>query len=308
MKAITYSQYGGPEVLTLADVAEPKVGPAEIRIAVKSAAVNPVDWKIMAGYLDGLLHVDFPVIPGWDVAGVVEAVGLDAGEFQVGDEVLAYGRKDWVQGGSFAEKITVPVRTAAKKPASVSWDEAAALPLAGLTAFQTLKRLGVGEGDTVLVHGAAGGVGALAVQLAKAFGASRVIGTASQKNHDYLRELGAEPVAYGAGLVQRVRDLVPDGVDVVADYAGGVEADTVAVLATGGRHGSIVDDSVAELGGLYMWVRPDANDLADLARLVEHDLVKVTIAHTFPLDQAARAFTTNMEGHGRGKIVIRVTD
>lgn len=308
MKAITYSQYGGPEVLSLTEVAEPKVGPAEIRIAVRSAGVNPVDWKIMAGYLDSLMYVDFPVVPGWDVSGVVEAVGLDAGEFEVGDEVLAYGRKDWVQGGSFAEKITVPVRTAARKPASVSWDEAAALPLAGLTAYQTLKRLGVGEGDTVLVHAAAGGVGAFAVQVAKALGAARVIGTASEKNHDYLRDLGAEPVTYGTGLVERVRGLVPDGVDVVVDYIGGVEADTMAVLANGGRHGSIVDDSVTELGGQYMWVRPNADDLADLVGMVDRGQVRVTVSQTFPLEQAAQAYKANMEGHVRGKIVVRVAD
>ena len=308
MKAITYSQYGGPEVLSLTEVAEPKVGPAEIRIAVKCAGVNPVDWKIMAGYLDSLMYVDFPVVPGWDVSGVVEAVGLDAGEFEVGDEVLAYGRKDWVQGGSFAEKITVPVRTAARKPASISWDEAAALPLAGLTAYQTLKRLGVGEGDTVLVHAAAGGVGAFAVQVARALGAARVIGTASEKTHAYLRELGAEPVTYGAGLVERVRSLVPDGVDVVVDYIGGVEADTMAVLAGGGRHGSIVDDSVTELGGQYMWVRPNADDLADLAAMVDRGEVRVTVSQTFPLEQAAQAYKANMEGHVRGKIVVRVAD
>ncbi|MBO1030583.1 NADP-dependent oxidoreductase [Tessaracoccus sp. SD287] len=307
MKAITYSTYGGPEVLSLTEVPAPKVGPAEIRIAVHSASVNPVDWKIVAGYLDSLLEVSFPAIPGWDVSGVVEAVGLDVTEFAVGDEVIAYGRKDWVHGGSFAEQITVPVRTAAHKPASLGWDEAASLPLAGLSAYQTLKRLGVSRGETVLVHAAAGGVGAFAVQIAKAWGA-RVIGTASPRNHDYLREIGAEPVSYGAGLVAQVRDLVPDGVDVVVDYVGGAEADTMAVLAPGGRHGSIVDDSVEELGGLYMWVRPDAADLAALAALAESGEVKVTVSQTFPLDRAADAFRASMEGHGRGKIVVRVRD
>ena len=308
MKAITYSQYGGPEVLSLNEVENPKVGPAEIRISVRSASVNPVDWKIVAGYLDGLLQVDFPAVPGWDVAGVVESVGLDAGEFAVGDEVIAYGRKDWVHGGSFAEMITVPVRTAAKKPASLSWDEAATLPLAGLSAYQTLRRLDVGEGDTVLVHAAAGGVGVFAVQIAKAFGAARVIGTASEKNHDFLRELGVEPVIYGKGLVQRVRDLVPEGVDVVVDYAGGVIAETMAVLASGGRHGSIVDDSVDEQGGLYMWVRPNTDDLADLAAMAERGEVRTHVAQTFPLEKAGDAFRASMEGHGRGKIAIHVSD
>lgn len=241
MKAITYDQHGGPEVLQLTeDAPEPKVGPAEVRIAVRAASVNPVDWKLVQGLLDPMMETVFPAIPGWDVAGVVESVGLDVEEFGVGDEVVAYGRKDVIQGGALAELITVPVRTVGRKPAGLTWEQAASLPLAGLTAYQTLTRLGVSEGDTVLVHAASGGVGSFAVQIARSLGA-RVIGTASAANHDYLRELGAEPVEYGDGLVDRVRELAPDGVDVVVDYVGGVLDDTLAVLADGGRHASIAD-------------------------------------------------------------------
>lgn len=307
MKAITYAAYGDPESLSLTDLPEPKVGPGEVRLAVRAASVNPVDWKIMQGYLDPFLTVTFPVIPGWDVAGVVEAVGFDVTEVAVGDEVIAYGRKDWVQQGSFAQQMTVPVRTLARKPASLSWEEAASLPLAGLTAYQSLTRLGVGEGTTVLIHAAGGGVGSFAVQIARALGA-RVIGTGSPESHDRLRDLGAEPVAYGEGLADRVRALAPGGVDVVVDYVGGVVDDTLAVLAEGGRHGSIADPGVLEHGGQYLWVRPDARDLAALVELVEAKKVRVEVAQTFPLERAADAFTASMSGHVRGKIAVSVGD
>lgn len=305
MKAITYAAYGDPSVLSLTDVDEPKVGPGEVRIAVRAASVNPVDWKIVGGYLDSIVTVQFPAIPGWDVAGVVEAVGLDVEGLAVGDEVMAYGRKDWVQQGSFAESMTLPVRTLARKPAGLSFEQAAALPLAGLTAFQTLTRLGVTTGDTVLIHGASGGVGAFAVQIARTLGA-RVIGTASERNHDRVRALGGEPVAYGEGLVERVRELAPDGVSVVADYAGGLVEQTVALLADGGRHASIADPSVAQHGGTYMWVTPDADDLAELGRLTETGDLTVEVARTFPLGQAADAFRASMSGEVSGKIVVTV--
>ncbi|UYG17726.1 NADP-dependent oxidoreductase [Brachybacterium huguangmaarense] len=305
MKAITYSSYGDPDVLTLDEVAEPKVGPGEVRLAVRAAGVNPVDWKIVAGGLDPLMTVHFPAIPGWDVAGVVEAVGLDVTEVAEGDEVMAYGRKDWVEQGSFAERMTVPVRTLARKPASLGWEQAAALPLAGLTAYQSLTRLGVGEGSTVLVHGANGGVGGFAVQIAAALGA-RVIGTASPHHHDRVRGLGAEPVAYGDGLADRVRALAPAGVDVVVDYVGGVLETTLAVLADGGRHASIADPQVEAAGGTYLWVRPDAADLTALAELVENGRLRVDVARSFPLAQAAEAFRASMEGHTSGKIAITI--
>lgn len=307
MKAITYSTYGGPEVLTLSEIEEPKVGPGEILLDVRAAGVNPVDWKVMSGGLDALMTTTFPVIPGWDVAGVVAAVGLDTPEFSVGDEVMAYARKDWIQAGSFAERMTVPVRAAAAKPASLSFAQAAALPLAGLTAFQSLHRLGLEAGRTVLIHGANGGVGSFAVQIAAAAGV-RVIGTASPRSHERVRGLGAEPVAYGEGLADRVRELAPDGVDLVMDYVGGVLEETLAVLAPGGRHASIADGSVAGSGGEYLWVRPDAADLTALAELVEAGALRVDVERTFDLAEAADAFRASMEGRTSGKIALTIGD
>ncbi|MGO4146848.1 NADP-dependent oxidoreductase [Paenarthrobacter sp. YAF11_1] len=306
MKAMTYSEYGNPDVLELTERPMPKVGPGMVLVKVKASAVNPVDWKIMAGYLDSFMDLQFPAIPGWDVAGVVEAVGIDAPHFKVGDEVISYGRKDYVHGGSFAEYIALPERLLARKPASLDWNESAGLPLAGLTAFQVLNRLGLRSGETVLIHGGSGGVGSLGIQIAVARGA-RVIATASEKNHDFLRSLGAEPVAYGDGLADRVKALRPEGVDVVADFVGGNLEATLEVLAGNGRHASIADSEVEAHGGTWMWVNPVGAELQQLAELVDEHKIRVEVAQALPLAEAADAFRLNMEGHTRGKIVVTVT-
>jgi len=305
MKAITYSSYGNPDVLEYGDQPMPKVGPGMVLVKVKAAAVNPVDWKIMAGGLDAVMDLQFPATPGWDVAGVVESVGIDARQFQAGDEVISYARKDYVHGGSFAEYIALPERLLARKPATLGWNESAGLPLAGLTAYQVLHRLGLKDGETVLIHGGSGGVGSLGIQVAVALGAS-VIATASEKNHDFLRSLGAEPVAYGEGLADRVRALRPNGVDVVADFVGENLDATLAVLAEGGRHASIADSDVEQHGGDWMWVNPVGADLQALADLVDSRNLRVEVAEVFPLEKAADAFRSNMEGHTRGKIIVAV--
>ncbi|MFF8644528.1 NADP-dependent oxidoreductase [Streptomyces sp. NPDC015345] len=307
MKAISYSGYGGPEVLEYGEVRDPKVGPDSVLVKVRAAAVNPVDWKCREGYLDALLDPVFPVIPGWDVAGVVAKPGASAPEFAVGDEVIGYVREDFLSRGTFAEYVAAPVRTLAPKPRNLSFEEAAGLPLAGLTAYQVMvKALQVKDGDTVLVHAAAGGVGSLAVQLGRHAGA-RVIGTASERNHDFLRELGAEPVTYGEGLVDRVRALAPEGVDAAFDTIGGDTLKASAeLLTTGGRLASITDGGVLGLGGQYCFVRPDAADLLRLTELAEQGVVTVHVDRTFPLERAADAHRLSEEGRTRGKIVVTV--
>ncbi|WP_107488933.1 NADP-dependent oxidoreductase [Streptomyces subrutilus] len=305
MRGMAYETYGGTEVLGETRLPVPKVSPGEVLVRVKYASVNPVDWKIMGGGLDALMDVVYPVVPCWDVSGTVEHVGIDTPEFAEGDEVMAYVRKDYVHGGTCAEFVTVPVRALAHKPASLGWAEAAALPLAGLTAYQVLTRLGTGKGDTVLIHGAAGGVGSFGVQIARALGA-RVIGTASPRNHDRVRELGGEPVAYGDGLAGRVRELAPEGATVIADFVGGVLDVTREVLHDDGRHASIADPTVTGSGGEWMWVRPVGADLAELGRLADAGQLKVTVAETFPLAELAAAFELSQAGHTAGKIVIEV--
>ncbi|WP_371481449.1 NADP-dependent oxidoreductase [Kitasatospora sp. NBC_00315] len=308
MKAITYRTYGGPDVLVYGDVPEPKLGADAVLVKVRAASVNPVDWKIQAGYLDSVMDTVFPVIPGWDVAGVVERVGVGVTEFAPGDEVIGYVREDMVGRGTFAEYVAAPVRTLARKPAALDFEQAAGLPLAGLTAYQALTRaLEVKPGQSVLVHAAAGGVGSLAVQIAVALGA-RVIGTAGEHNQDYLRGLGAEPVTYGEGLADRVRALAPGGVDAVLDLIGGDALQiSPGLLAEGGRLASIADGAVLALGGQYVFVRPDGGDLTALAALADSGRLRVEVAATFPLERAADAQRLNAGGHTRGKVVVTVS-
>ncbi|EST38232.1 hypothetical protein N566_08615 [Streptomycetaceae bacterium MP113-05] len=306
MKAIVTDGYDGPDGLRLAEQPDPKVAPDQVLVRVRAAGVNPVDWKSASGGLDPVFEARFPLIPGWDVAGTVEAAGLDATEFAAGDEVVGYLRKDEICHGTYAELVAAPVRGLARKPASLSWEEAAGLPLAGLTAQQALHRLGVTGDDTVLVHAAAGGVGSMAVQIAVALGA-RVLGTASERNHDYLRELGAEPVRYGAGLADRVRALAPDGVDAAVDFVGGDAVEiSQQVLKKAERVLSVVDHEVQAKGGQYLFVRPDAAGLAALGDLADAGRLTVNVDRVLPLAQAADAWRAGQEGRTRGKIVLSV--
>ncbi|MFF7531474.1 NADP-dependent oxidoreductase [Streptomyces bobili] len=307
MKGISYNRYGGPEVLQYGEVRDPKVGPDSVLVKVRAAAVNPVDWKCRAGYLDGVLEAVFPVVPGWDVSGVVVQPGPAVGEFSVGDEVIGYVREDFLSRGTFAEYVAAPVRTLARKPRNLTWEQAAGLPLVGLTAYQVLtKALQVKRGETVLIHAAAGGVGSIAVQLARHLGA-RPIGTASEANHDFVRSLGGEPVTYGDGLAERVRGLAPEGVDAAFDTIGGDTLKTSAnLLAPEGRLVSIADGDVVDYGGHYSFVRPHPDDLTRLAELAEQGVVSVHVSETFPLDRAADAHRRSEEGRTRGKIVVTV--
>lgn len=309
MKAVALTEFGDPEVLTAQELPDPLVGPDFVLVEVRAAGVNPVDWKIRRGYLQGVLPHHTPLIPGWDVAGVVKSVGPAVSGYQVGDEVFAYARKDHVQNGAYAELIAVPERGLAHKPRSVSFEQAAAVPLAGLTALQLLRAVEVGEGDAVLVHAASGGVGHFAVQLAQQLGAGRVLGTASERNHAYLRELGPEPVTYGEGLQERVAELVGgDGkVDAAVDFVGG-EALSVSpqLVREVSRHGSVVDPGVLQQGGRYVFVRPDSAQLAWLGELLEAGKLRVDLQQTFPLEQAAKAHELLEDGHVRGKLVLTV--
>ncbi|WP_371482074.1 NADP-dependent oxidoreductase [Kitasatospora sp. NBC_00315] len=305
MKAIAIRRYGGPEVVEFTDLPDPRVGPDSVLVRTRAVGVNPVDRKIREGHLDGVLDAHFPLVMGWDLAGVVRAVGGGVTEFAPGDEVIGYVRKDSVEHGTYAELVAAPVRTLARKPAALSWAQAGGLPLAGLTAHQGLVgALKIREGETVLIHAAAGGVGHLAVQIARSLGA-RVIGTAGPRNHDYLRELGAEPVAHGEGLADRVRRLAPDGVDAALDLVGGDAVEVSAgLVADSARIASVADYGVVARGGHYVWCRPDAAALAALARLADEGRLTVTVASTFPLAQAASAQELGAEGRTRGKIVL----
>ncbi|MGZ4467555.1 MAG: NADP-dependent oxidoreductase [Nocardioidaceae bacterium] len=305
MRAAIYDEYGGAEVLSVREVDDPPVGPDTVLVRSKAASVNPVDWKIRQGYLRGAFPHHLPIIPGWDLAGVVEAVGpaVRTG-LQVGDEVYGYVRRDDVAFGTTAELVPAPERTVTRKPARLSFAEAGALPLAGMTAYQGIvEALDVQPGERVLVHAAAGGVGHFAVQIAAALGAE-VVGTASAANHDRLRALGAEEVIdYADGPVSK--QLV-EPVDAVLDLVGGDALDDAPDQLRGGtRIASVVDaDKVLELGGTYVFVRPSRENLDALTALVDAGKLRVEVAATYPLEQIADAHRASEEGHARGKIVV----
>ncbi|MFD5825364.1 NADP-dependent oxidoreductase [Lentzea sp. NPDC060358] len=298
MKAITYTEFGGPEVLRLADVEEPHAGPGQVRLKVVAAGVNPVDYKIRNGWMPQLAP-PLPAVPGIEVAGVVDEVGEGVTGVAVGDEVLG-----WAVTGSYAEHALAV--DFGPKPADLDWDLAAALPVAVETSVRVLDALGVREGDTLLVHGAAGVVGAVGVQLAITRGAT-VIGTASPGNHDYLRSLGAIPVAYGDGLADRVRAVAPQGVDAVYDAAG-QDLGVLAELRGGGdRFVTIVSpQAAAEVNAVFSGGgAPFGSRIGEYARLAADGVLTVRLAQTFALADAAKAQEVSAGGHAAGKLVIR---
>jgi NADPH:quinone reductase-like Zn-dependent oxidoreductase len=301
---VAYDRFGDLDVLAVRDdLPDPPVGPDTVLVRVRAAGVNPVDMGIRAGHLAGLFPHHFPIVPGWDVAGVVEQAGPAVVDFAPGDEVFGYVRRDDVQWGTQAELVPAPQRCLAHKPSSLSFAEAGALPLAGLTAYQALtEALEVGEGDRVLVHRAAGGVGFNAVQIAVALGA-HVIGTAGPRNHGFLREAGvAEVYDHAAGPLSQ---QLGEQVDAVLDLVGGdTLADAPKQVRDASRIASVVDPAVRDLGGRYVFVRPDRHDLEELARMADAGQLRVPIARAFPLEQTAEAQRLVAEGHVRGKVVV----
>ena len=304
MRGVAYDEFGGPEVLRLRDdLPDPPVGPDTVLVRVHAAGVNPVDTGIRQGGLTAFFPHRFPIVPGWDVAGVVEAVGPAITAFAPGDEVYGYVRRDDLQWGTAAEFVPAPQRCLARKPSSLSFVEAAGVPLAGLTAYQALtEALEVGEGDRVLVHRAAGGVGCFAVQIAVALGAY-VIGTASPRNHGFLRGAGAaEVLDYSAGPIS---EQLGEPVDAVLDLVGGhTLADAPAQVRDKARIASVVDPSVNAMGGRYVFVRPEHEHLEELARMADAGQLRVPVAKAFPLAETAAAQELVAGGHVRGKVVV----
>jgi NADPH:quinone reductase-like Zn-dependent oxidoreductase len=208
-RTVQFPEYGGTDVLPAVDAPELTAGPGQVRILVRAAGINPIDWKIMRGFMREMIPLTLPAGLGSDIAGVVDQVGAGVIEFQVGDEVLGRSLTPALSESALADPASLIA-----KPADISWDVAGSIGGAGGTAWAVLNQLGLKAGETLLVHAAAGGVGTFAIQLAVARGA-RVIGTASERNFEYLRSIGAEPVSYGDGLLERVRAVAPLGVDAV---------------------------------------------------------------------------------------------
>jgi len=300
MRAIVIEEFGGPEVLHPADRAVPEPGAGQVRVRVRAAGVNPVDEKIRSGAAQQTFPTRLPAVLGLEISGTVDAVGPEVVGIAVGDGVLGFA-----EGGGYAEYALAT--TVAPKPDGLGWAEAAALPVAAETALRVLRLLEVARGDTLLIHGAAGGVGTIAVQLAVSRGAA-VVGTASGPNHDYLRELGATPVLYGDGLIDRVRAAAPGGVDAVFDAAGrGALPDSVQLRGGTSRIVTIADPAAFGLGIPFSGeAERDAGDLAEVARRAADGRLRVTVARTYPLEEAAAAHAAVAEGHGRGKTILLV--
>jgi NADPH:quinone reductase-like Zn-dependent oxidoreductase len=269
---------------------------------VKAAALNPADMGMQSGAADGIIDAWFPVIPGWDVAGVVQAVGPGVTEFRPGDEVIGFVYEGVLRHGTYAERVAAAVHYFARKPRNATWAQAAALPLAGLTAYQSVMRhIKLSKGETLLIHGAGGSVGSLAAQIAVSLGA-RVIGSASFTDQQYVESLAADPVLYGDGLVERVLALAPTGVDAVFDCAGrGVLRSSAALHVEGVRVFSIAD---AGPGITTIYARPDQADLDSLVDLVEAGRLVVRVAATYPLAEAAAAQKALQQGRLSGKIIL----
>jgi NADPH:quinone reductase-like Zn-dependent oxidoreductase len=304
-KVVLAEKFGGPEVLKVVERPLPPPGAGKVAVRVKAVGVNPIDLKILSGARGG--GPELPWLPGFEAAGVVSAVGPDVTAWRPGDEVIVYRA-----AGTYASALVVPEGALTKKPASVSWEQAAGLLLVGGTAVHALTATHVGAGDVVLAHGAAGSVGQVLVQLARQRGAS-VIGTASARNHELLRSLGATPVEYGEGLASRVRAI--GSPTVALDLVGTKEALEVslALVADRARILTIVNPPVfLAAGALAIGGGPGADPgtaIRDAARsqvaaLAGAGQLSLQIAKTFPLDQAADALRLVAEGHANGKVIL----
>ncbi len=299
MKAVQFADYGGPEVLQLVDVDEPHAGSGQVRIAVRAAGVNGLDWKIRSGYMREQMPIPLPAGTGVDAAGVVDEVGEGVSNVAVGDAVFGSG------SATYAEYAVL--KSWAKKPAGLSFEEAAGYPVPVETAIRIMNQVGIQSGETLLVSGAAGGVGSAAVQIARHRGIT-VIGTASERNQDYLRSLGAVPTTYGPGLTDRVRALAPNGVNAALDMAGsGVIPELITLTGEAAKVLSIADFTAPKYGAQVSFEATNAADaFAEAAQLFSEGVFHIPVEKSFPLAAAAEAQAASAAGHVAGRIVITV--
>jgi NADPH:quinone reductase-like Zn-dependent oxidoreductase len=299
MQAIRFSQYGGPEVLELAEVEVPHPGPGQVRIAVRAAGVNAFDWKVRSGYMREHIPLTLPAGTGLDAAGVVDELGDGVTDVAVGDAVFGSGRWTLAEYAVLSDWAAIPD--------GLPFAEAAGYPVPVETAIRILDQVGVTPGEALLVSGAAGGVGSAAVQIAQQRGI-RVIGTASERNQEYLRSLGATPTTYGDGLVERVRELAPNGVDAALDIAGsGVIPELIALTGHASKVLSITDFSAPELGAQVSGGETNAAAaLREAVRMYDSGVFRMPVERTFPLSQAADAHAASQTGHVAGRLIVTV--
>ena len=302
--AISFATYGDPDVLSLVSAPSLTAGPGQVRIAVRTAGVNPIDWKVRSGALAAIMPLTLPSTPGIDLAGVVDEVGDGVTGFVVGDEVLGRGT------ATYAEQALADPATLARKPASLSWEQGAALGVAVDTTYRVLVPLGLEAGETLLVDGASGGVGAILVQVARAQGL-RVIGTASERNHERLRALGAVPIAHGPDLAARVAAVAPEGVAAAADLAGKGSLETlVEIVGDAAKVVTIADaPGAGRLGVRFTGGGPGESidgALDDALRLLDEGKLVVPVGTVYPLAEAAAAHRESETGKSDGRIVLSI--
>ncbi|GAA4553601.1 NADP-dependent oxidoreductase [Amycolatopsis samaneae] len=308
MRAAAFTEIGGPEVIRPMDLDEPHAGPGQVRVRVRAAGVQPYDAAVRAGWEPAGAELRWPRVVGNEFAGVVDEVGAEVGE-EIGDGVVRIEPGTEVLGftmlGAYAEYVVVPVDNVTVKPAEMPWEVAGGFTAGTQTATIALDNLAVGKGDTVLIHAAAGSVGTAAVQLAVSRGAT-VLGTASTVNQDYVRSLGATPLVYGEGLLDRVRAAAPGGVDAVLDGAGGEALDlSLELVENRDRVLTLVEHGkAAELGVRLTTGTRSATRLADLAARYAKGELRFHVRRTYPYTEAAQAHREIETGHGRGKIVL----
>lgn len=300
MRAVLVAEHGPPDVLKLAELDVPRPGPDQVRVRVRAAGIQPFDTYVRQGRPG--FRSELPHQLGNEFSGIVDAVGPAITGWSDGDAVLG-----WAAMASLAEYVIADTAAIVAKPPHMPWDAAGVLSASGQTACTALRELRVGAGDTLLVHAAAGGAGSATVQLARHLGA-RVIGTASKANHGYLTSLGAIPVTYGAGLVDRVRALAPDGVDAALDAIGGQSLhDSLALVHDKNRIATLVDHDLAdELGVRGIRAQRSTEQLRALVAAYQHGALRSTIRATFALNEIADAHREVERGHGAGKVVVTI--
>ncbi len=311
MRAAYYEKFGELDQIKVGELEKPEPKEGEVLIRVKSAGVNPVDAAVARGMLKDAIPAEFPVVPGWDVAGVIEERGHSARRFSKGDEVYAYARRPKIQHGTFAEYVSIPESYVAKSPEKLTLEEAGGIPLTGLTAYQSLFDAGkLKEGETVLILGASGGVGSLAIQLAKWKGAT-VIGVAGSSNQDFMKELGADyTIDYSKGDIgEAVDEIAPNGVDMIFHCSRGDSLKKSHDRLKGsGRLISITNSDPERRDDVhfqYVFVEPNAAQLEHLSELADSGKLKVPVSKTFKLDDAQQALQEIESLHTRGKTVIK---
>ncbi|WP_420995727.1 NADP-dependent oxidoreductase [Cupriavidus sp. 30B13] len=300
MKAVQFSGYGGPEVLHVVEVDAPHAGAGQVRIAVRAAGVNPSDWKRRAGRYRDFEDVAFPSGVGVEASGVVDEVGPGVSNVAVGDAVFGYGENTIAQYAILTHW--------ARKPDNLSFEVAGGLPVVVETASRSLEEVGVKSGETLLVSGAAGGIGSAVIQFARLRGIT-VVGTASARKHDYLRALGAIPTTYGPGLAERVKALAQQGVDAALDLAGsGIIPELIAIAGDPSRVLSVADFAAPQYGARFSYGPPKDPEqvFAHVARLCSEGLFGLRVEQTFALEQTAKAQEVSATGRVTGKLVISI--